>query len=136
MQSRQFRPSGDLTVFLDCRGDAVVLELRGAAGLDETELLDAAVAAALELKPRVVVLNLTGMYFLTSLAIRAFLRVHNVQRERGGYVRIAGASPDLVDVLARTEIHRVIRLFSTIDEALGAPGPSAVPAPNGTGPRP
>jgi anti-sigma B factor antagonist len=121
MYVRQFKPSGDLSVSLQSRADAVVLDLRGAAGLDEIELLDAAVSAALEGNPRVVVLQLAGMYFVTSLAIRAFLRLHNAQRERGGFVRIAGATADLEDVLRRTEIHRVIPLFPSIDAALAPP---------------
>ncbi len=122
MNVRQFKPSGDLSVSLQTRADAVVLDLRGAAGLDEIELLDGAVSAVLEEEPRVVVLHLAGMYFVTSLAIRAFLRLHNAQRERGGFVRIAGATPDLEDVIKRTEIHRVIPLYPSVDAALaGAP---------------
>jgi anti-anti-sigma factor len=121
MSARHLRPSGDLAASLETRGDTVVLDLRGAAGLDESELLDAAVSAVLDEEPRVVIVHLAGMYFLTSLAIRAFLRLHTALAGRDGFVRIAGASADLTDVLTRTEIHRVIPLFESVEAALAAP---------------
>lgn len=97
----------------------VVLVLRGDAGAAGIDAFDAACAAGLELKPALLVLDLTGVDYMGSMAVGVLVRLrHALLASSAGRVAIAGSGAQLATLLRHLHIERFISLHDSVDAAL------------------
>jgi anti-sigma B factor antagonist len=68
----------------------------------------------------VVLVNLSGLGFLTSSGIRLFVRWAKALDEAGGRLHLAAPQPRVMSVLTIAGITTVIPVYQTLDEALAA----------------
>jgi anti-anti-sigma factor len=102
------------------RGDLRVVKLSGR--LDETfeQKLAKTLATLLEHNQVRVVVELSGLTYLNSRGVSAFIATVDALREAGGDLKIAGAPAQAKLVLERLGVDRLIQQFGTVDEAVEA----------------
>lgn len=97
---------------------AVVLRLRGAAGMWAVAELERAVDAAIARRAPLAVLEVSGLDFVASLAMGQFLRLATSQRDAGGRTAAAGPSREIELALRRGRLDALIPIYPTLREAL------------------
>ncbi len=110
--------SGELSVVTEVRPGAVVLRLRGSAGMWAVEDLRRAIDGAIAAKQPLVVLELSGLEFVASLGMGEFLRLAAAQRDAGGRAAAAGPPPEIARALRRARIDALIPICADLGEAL------------------
>jgi anti-anti-sigma factor len=114
-----------LSVEVVDRSPAVVLRLKGEARIDVTAL-DRQVTRLLAQRPAVVVLDLAGLSFCSSLGMGCIVSLRRSLDRAGCKTRLAALRPDVADAFKRAVILPLFEVFTTVDEALAAP---LAPAP-------
>jgi anti-sigma B factor antagonist len=85
-----------------------------------------------------VIVDMTGTRFCDSAGLRELIRAHRRALAEGGELRlVVPAVGAVARVLALTCVDRVMHIFGSLEDALGAgPGTVIVPLPRRTSPRP
>ncbi|MCE0764513.1 STAS domain-containing protein [Pseudonocardia kujensis] len=112
-------PDDALTVDIERLDRATVVAVAGeidlvtAAGLDET------LQAELQAQPAVLVLDLTGVDFFTSVGLTAVALAHRGAEERGVALRVVADSRRVLRPLQITGMDRTLALYTSRAAALG-----------------
>lgn len=67
-----------------------------------------------------IVLDCTGLAFLTSAGLAMLAQFHRQAEEKGGMLRVAGCSDDVMRVIQMTRFDRVLSLFDNVTGAVTA----------------
>lgn len=113
-------PTANLSVEHSTEPWGVLLTLRGNAGVANTAVLDRHVLPIVASKPALVIVDLTGLEFVSSLGIGSIMAVHQGLRPKGK-VRLVGPNPNVRGVLERTRVDALLEIFDTLEEAKPAP---------------
>lgn len=65
-----------------------------------------------------MLLDMTDLVFIDSLGIQSILRLHRDMKEHKGEIKICNAGPILNELLERSSLTSVIRIYDSRDEAL------------------
>ncbi len=98
--------------------EGVVATLKGMASVGAREEFDAELLKIRARMPRLVVLDLSGLEFLTSHALGSFLALHAEVKARGGAVRIAAPSDYIKSLMQATRVDQKLKVFATVADAL------------------
>ena len=109
----------ELTVETEQRDGAVVVFLRGDAGMNEAEHLNLELTRLLTQRPRLTVIDLSGLTLMASITIGALVAYKGGTKVQGGVTKLAGARGNVLESLRRSRIDMVIPLFETVDQAIG-----------------
>jgi anti-anti-sigma factor len=112
--------SGKLRVDVKQRGGGIVIiKLEGDADTDQVEELDRELRLLAEANPapKRVVLDLTEVPFVASIAMGVMVRFHQSLTKSGGKVVLAGARPLVADSFRRANLERLFEFFNSADEA-------------------
>jgi anti-sigma B factor antagonist len=109
-----------LTVEVTDRPPAVVLRLSGQLRIDVAPL-DREVTRILARHPRLVVLDLAGLSFCSSLGMGCLVTLRRSLARTDSKARLAALQPDVMDAFKRAVILPLFEVFPTVDEALAAP---------------
>ena len=102
----------------DGGGDLVVW-LRGeAGGPRQAERLDLALRRVSAAQPRLVVVDLSGLIFLSSLGMGALLAFRHALVRYGGHVRLRGVREEVRLTLRRSHLHRIFEIEGDPDALL------------------
>ena len=101
-------------------GDVLILSLGGEFDAVETEGFCSVLDDALEEGVRKVLLDLDGVQFMDSSAIKCILNADRDIAERSGRFSVARPKAMVAKVLDRLQIGRVIHLHDTLDDARAA----------------
>jgi anti-sigma B factor antagonist len=116
-------PSADSDFWIDedhPRSGTVVLALNGDADLHSASELRVCLGAAIEAGAAVLVVDLSEVTFIDSMALGVLLEAMKRLRARGGVLRIVGPRPDVRRVFELTLLDRIFPLDATRFEALAA----------------
>jgi anti-anti-sigma factor len=111
---------GKLRVDVQQRGGGVVvLKLEGDADTNQVDELDRELRLLSEARPapKRVVLDLTDVPFVASIAMGVMVRFHQSLTKSGGKVVLAGARPLVADSFRRANLERLFQFFDSPDEA-------------------
>lgn len=110
----------DLTVRSEARGDAVVLWLEGDVDVVTAPVVNEAIKNALQERPRVLVVELSGVGFLASAGLSELVVGHRLAGERTEFLVVAPgrATSRPLEAVGLTETFGV---FPTLDDALASP---------------
>ena len=113
---------GGLTARVEADETRALVALSGTGGgtPDATELTEKALAKAVEQRPRVLVLDLSRLSYLSTVTLGQMLVAHASVARYGGRVRIAAPHPRVYEVLRITKLYRILPVYPTVPGALGA----------------
>jgi anti-sigma B factor antagonist len=106
-----------VTVDVEQHGDATVLRVAGELDLLTTPTLSEASSTELRKRPRVLVIDLTGVTFLASVGMSAIVAAH----EEGGeqtQVRVVGGTRDTLRPIRVTGLDNLLSVYPTLKAAL------------------
>lgn len=107
-----------LAIHIDIRPAATVVRLEGWAGLAAQADLERAVTRLSAGTHSLLVLDLTQLLGLSSLAVGQLVQLHRAVTLRGGAVRVGGATEDARTVLVRCRMDLLMPLHGSVDEAI------------------
>ena len=109
-----------MTIERDDQSGCVVLVVRGEVDLSTGgRLLDAGNAALLDAVGRPVVLDLSGVDFLSSSGLGLLVALHDDGRDRGSPLRVVvNRSRPVIRPIRTMGLDEVLSLYSTLDEAV------------------
>ena len=109
-----------LQVRLDTQADppTAVAAISGDACNTQSDQLTQALAQLAEQPTDIVVLDLSGLKFIASVALAQLIEFHLKLKQTGKQLRIAGASPQIEGVFRTTQLIKVFPLYPSIDDAL------------------
>lgn len=96
----------------------VVVRLSGRAGGSEGERLEEHLSRLASAKPAVMVLDLSGLEFLSSMGVSALIRAHQSLKATGGRLRLAAVPPPILGLLEAVRLTSLAPAFGTVEEAL------------------
>ena len=77
---------------------------------------------------RAVVLDLSGLEYISSAGLRCFMLAAREARNQGGKVVLAALRPVVAEIFQISRFHLVFDVFPTVREALAALSPQAAQA--------
>ena len=89
----------------------------GRIGGPEGETLNHELDRLVELKPSVIVLDMSRTDMLSSLAISGMIRLHKRLKETGGKARLAAVPANIMTLLQSVKLDNYIPVYLTLDEA-------------------
>jgi anti-sigma B factor antagonist len=101
-------------------GPAVVVNLRGSAGMEEGEQLGPKLTSLISADAPHLILDLSELLFISSLGIGAILAAHAEARKAGGGVRLVRPRPAVQRLLTLTRIDQLLPTDATLDAAVRA----------------
>ena len=96
----------------------LVARIIGEAGVDQIDELDRELHMLTVLKPKLVVLDMTQVPYVSSMGIGSLLRFRNQIAEGGGKVVVAGLQKNVADTFRLANLERVLPVHATVDAAL------------------
>jgi anti-anti-sigma factor len=113
--------SPNLDFSVQDRPGGLLVSLAGELGLPpNTDLLQKELLRISALRPPLVVFDLTGLTFMSSLGIGLLAESHRGLRRHGGHVRLCACQPKVMEVLQRCQMTRVFEIFDNPEAAFGA----------------
>jgi anti-sigma B factor antagonist len=106
-----------VTVDVEEHGDAVVLRVAGELDLLTTPVLAQACTRQLRARPRILVIDLSGVTFLASVGMSAIVAAH----EEGGEhtkVRVVGRGRETLRPIRVTGLDNLLSVYSDLGAAL------------------
>ncbi len=98
-----------------------VLKLAGEARLSIETLEEAALHLKAE-RPALLVVDVSGLSYMSSLTMGALVKLHRAINSQGGKVKFAGAQPRIQEVLQYARLDTLFELCASVDDALGTRG--------------
>lgn len=107
-----------LTISVEKVPLATIVRLKGSAALGAITELDAALNRIAADRPMLVVMDLSGVDFLASLAMGQFVALHKSLKYHGGRMVLAGPSGNVLDALHLARLGSLIPILPSVDAAL------------------
>ncbi len=102
----------------DIGATGLLLTVCGELDHDSRTVLDDAVTGGLDRGRTRLVLDLTQVPFCDSGGLSLFVDAHRRAEAAGGWLRLAAARPEVLTVLAATNLDRYLTILPTVPEAL------------------
>ena len=115
--SRPAPTPGALTVSLTDLAHGVVVRLEGSASFNHLDRLQLALVRLVARRTPLVVLDLSELTFIASLAMGILVTFRRDLERWGGRVRIAGARPEIYEALQAAGLTEVFEFCTTVEEA-------------------
>ena len=97
---------------------AVVLKLRGSAGMGEADTLRAKLEELAETRTPVIILDLTDMDFISSAVLGAIIFGHLKSRHHRGEIRLVNPRPEVRRLLETTRLTKLFPIYVTVEQAI------------------
>ena len=65
-----------------------------------------------------LVIDMTRMDFIVSMGLGAFVRTYTRLRQAGGFLRLAGPQPLILQIIKTTALDRLLPIYDSLDQAL------------------
>lgn len=92
----------------------------GRAGAPESEHFEEHLTSLMRLQPSMIVLDLSGLEYISSMGISALIRLHGAMKAAGGRVRMAAVPAPIATLIAAARLDNLIPRFDSLDSALEA----------------
>ncbi len=106
------------SVTIDNQPSCVVAAFKGLATTSTADLFEGEVDRLIDMKPSLVVLDLSGLEFMSSFGLGAFLNLLADVKTRGGAVRVAAPTKNILGLLQATKVIEMMPVFPTVEAAV------------------
>ena len=98
-------------------GSATVVQVCGSVGMNEADKLRRMLEDVVANKPPVIVLDLSGMDFISSVGLGVIVTGYLRTRRYEGQLRLASPQPAVRELLETTRLTKLFPLFPSVEEA-------------------
>ena len=107
-----------IDVQVDENPKGLIARISGKASVEQIDELDRQLHLLVALSPKLVVLDLSNMPYVSSMGIGSLLRFRNQIDQAGGKVVVAAPHANVAAVLRLGNIDRVLTIFNSVEAAL------------------
>jgi anti-anti-sigma factor len=100
---------------------AVHVRIVGSASMDQAHRLQERLEELVAHRDPLIVLDLSGMDFISSMGLGAIIAGYLRARRHDGEVRLAAPRPAVYQLLETTRLTKLFGVFPTVQEAIHAP---------------
>ncbi|MDP9172912.1 MAG: STAS domain-containing protein [Planctomycetota bacterium] len=108
----------ELAIEIDARPAGTVVRLKGCAGIHEGPVLERALTRICAGKPCLLILDMSQLTMIASLALGQMVAVKKTMERTGGKIRLAAVSPPVMGTLRHARLDSIFPCFATVEEAL------------------
>jgi len=101
-------------------GDVLVVTLPARMDAAQLAAIEAPLAEALANQSGNVLVDMSQVEFVASLALRLLLTQHKELRQRGGELRLSGLRPPIAEVFRKSRFDTLFTIYPDRDTALAA----------------
>ncbi|MEX2672403.1 MAG: STAS domain-containing protein [Phycisphaeraceae bacterium] len=109
---------GKFAIHADAREDGVILKLVGELTVHDSEPLKQQLFAALEHRPKRVVIDASALTFISSLGLGSLVEVRRALEADSVTLRLAGASDFVAEIFRKTRLAEIFPMYSDPEQAL------------------
>jgi len=109
-----------LTIEQERRGNLDVLHLDGSLDSNAFNRLERVLQALGEERRHRVILDCTGLTYISSVNIGTLMSFARTASEHGGELKLASVSPNIVEVISMLGFHRFLAFYKDTDKAIEA----------------
>jgi anti-sigma B factor antagonist len=111
---------GDFHLDVEQRGDASVVTIRGSAGMTAADTLREALETLAAREVPVIVIDLSGMEFISSLGLGAIINGHLKCRHHNGRIKLVNPRASVRRLLETTRLTKLFAVHPTVEQALAS----------------
>jgi anti-sigma B factor antagonist len=100
------------------RDGAVIVRITGELGITEVDRLRAYLLGFSAKHPALTVFDLSGLDFITSLAMGALAEYRRGVLRHAGQIRLAGLNPNIKEAFVRSGLDDLMPIHETVDQAV------------------
>lgn len=120
--------TGTLQVLEETLPLGLVVRLEGSASMHQVQVLEREMNRLAAGRPKLIILDLTRLEFIASLAMGQIVALNRTIKRFGGRVLIAGASDSVAKSFRHARLDTLMPMFATRDEAIAGATTSPPPA--------
>jgi len=109
-------------------GEKAELRIRGRLGLRGAAELDSVLDGIIARGGRTLLLDLSGVDYISSAGLRCFMLAEKQARAQGGLVVVAAMQPVVKEIFEISRFTLVFETFATVREAIAKVSPAALKA--------
>jgi len=110
--------SDSIRIDVDHRDEITIAKLTGSADMTATEQMKEQLLSLVEDPCRLLVLDLSGLEFISSEGLGAIIAAHVRSRRHEGRVVLAAPSSQIRHLLSVTSLDRLLPIYDSVEEAL------------------
>lgn len=96
-----------------------MVKVEGRVDSETTPQLEAALSALLDANHNKIVVNLSGVDFMSSAGLRALVRAYQAAQKAGGSVRLAAVPEDITSIMYTVGLNQMLMTYPS-DQAAAA----------------
>lgn len=108
----------NLTVNSSTRDGVTIVQLDGAASVDQIDRIQMQFMRITAQHPKSVVIDMSKLSFIASLGMGALVALNRDIAKQGGKVKFAGVGPLVLEALQRARLDALLELHATVEEAM------------------
>ena len=101
-------------------GDVLVVTLPGHLDAAQISAIEVPLAEALATQSGNVLVDMSHVEFVASLALRLLLTQHKELRQRGGDLRLCSLQPPIAEIFRKSRFDTLFTIYPDRESALGA----------------
>ena len=121
-------PSQTLTTEVLTEPHATIVRLKGEARL-LVDTLERDLQRVMLARPALVLMDLSGFSFCSSLGMGALVSFRRGLVQRGGKVVLCALQPGVLEAFKRARLHDLFQISPTVEDAAALATPAPAPAP-------
>jgi anti-sigma B factor antagonist len=115
------RPApSELRMNVEHRDEVIVTRLEGSATMDVSDDLQAHLMKLLETPASRVVVDLSGLDFVSSAGLGALVAAYRLSQESQGSLKVAAPRPAIRELLEMTRLSDILQVHDTLEEAISS----------------
>lgn len=108
----------DLSIQIESKPTAMIVRLGGNAGAGNAPSLDRQIREIIVRNPALVVVDLAGVWFISSTAVGLLAHLQRGVEQAGGRLYLAGPTPRVREVIERCRIGDLLPMVESIESAV------------------
>lgn len=112
--------SDELQIQVEEQPDVMIVRMKGEAGISSSGKLEFELTRLCARKPNFMIIDLSGVSMIASLAMGQLIAVQRAIVRDGGKVRFAAVQPMVLDSFKHARLDKVFQCFPTIADAMTA----------------
>lgn len=110
----------NIDIQVDQTPGGMVARIIGSAGVDQIDELDRQLHLLTALSPKLVVLDMSAVPYVSSMGIGSLLRFRHQVTTAGGRVALAALQKVVADTFKLSKIDKVLPMYDSVDAAMKA----------------
>jgi anti-sigma B factor antagonist len=110
--------TGVLKIEVEQRGSATIARLIGSANMVSANHLQDQLLTLVEGRPQRLILDLSGLDFISSVGLGGIIAAHLRCRHHSGTIALAAPTPDILELLRVTNLTKLFSVHESVDAAL------------------